>query len=591
MAKTNAQKQKDYRERKKRESNKFLEKERNRQKKYYKKTSELTTQQLTKRRKEVKERVRRSREESKRLLKKICEQNEKSDSEKSVSPLLVNIKFPARGEQSRKRKRRRKNNLRQKIAKLTEEKRRLVLKVDSLRKKVHREKQTKSSQTPNTKITKMIREAGIDPANVPEIKKKLLFAEAVSLEFKAAGKEKRNNKKSIRTILSGKVLKKYKLLKYAASKTGTNRRKLNINSKVIVQEPRKKKGFNPEIYAKVLAFYNRDDVSTALPGKRDAKTHRKIRIQKRVLNDYLSNLHEKFKTENTDLQLSFSTFARMRPLNFILANFSNRKTCLCTYHQNFALILKMLKTHINTPTRPESFIKLTNEQILAKVKSIQNVNQFSFNVWKKVAVVYKGKHTKKMKLVTETLNPTEFYQRLLTDLNDFREHVFRISCQFKEQRKLKENLPEGHVYIHMDFAEDYKCRSQNEVQSAYWSQTQVTIHPVVIYHKNNEGKLQHKSFVFISNESRHNAVFVYALVQKLIPLIKSTVPNLQMVHCWTDSPTSQYRNKTIFKMISCHEELFGCQASWSYMESGHGKGPCDPIGGTAKRKADQAVNK
>ena len=25
------------------------------------------------------------------------------------------------------------------------------------------------------------------------------------------------------------------------------------------------------------------------------------------------------------------------------------------------------------------------------------------------------------------------------------------------------------------------------------------------------------------------------------------------------------------------------------MESGHGKGPCDPVGGTAKRKADLAV--
>ena len=29
----------------------------------------------------------------------------------------------------------------------------------------------------------------------------------------------------------------------------------------------------------------------------------------------------------------------------------------------------------------------------------------------------------------------------------------------------------------------------------------------------------------------------------------------------------------------------------SYMESGHGKGPCDPIGGTVKRKADQAIKK
>ena len=39
----------------------------------------------------------------------------------------------------------------------------------------------------------------------------------------------------------------------------------------------------------------------------------------------------------------------------------------------------------------------------------------------------------------------------------------------------------------------------------------------------------------------------------------------------------------IFKFISCHQEYFNVPASW------HGKGPCDPIGGTAKRKADQAV--
>ena len=35
--------------------------------------------------------------------------------------------------------------------------------------------------------------------------------------------------------------------------------------------------------------------------------------------------------------------------------------------------------------------------------------------------------------------------------------------------------------------------------------------------------------------------------------------------------------------------IFNCKASWNCMEAGHGKGPCDPIGGTAKRKADQAV--
>ena len=44
----------------------------------------------------------------------------------------------------------------------------------------------------------------------------------------------------------------------------------------------------------------------------------------------------------------------------------------------------------------------------------------------------------------------------------------------------------------MDFAEDYRCRSQEEIQSAYWSQTQVTIHPVIAYYK-KDGKLVHQS--------------------------------------------------------------------------------------------------
>ena len=95
--------------------------------------------------------------------------------------------------------------------------------------------------------------------------------------------------------------------------------------------------------------------------------------------------------------------------------------------------------------------------------------------------------------------------------------------------------------------------------------------------------------MFVSSESYYDATFIYTLIGKLVPLLKEIVPNLEMIHYWTNSPTSQYRNKTIFKVISYHKEYFNCKASWNYMEAGHGKGPCDPAGGPAKRKADQAV--
>ena len=88
-----------------------------------------------------------------------------------------------------------------------------------------------------------------------------------------------------------------------------------------------------------------------------------------------------------------------------------RKTSLSTYHQNSGLIIKMLKKHLNIPTRP----KITDEQMLPKIKGTK-INQFSFDVWKKISVVQKGKYTKKMKMITKTLNRSEFQKCIITSV-------------------------------------------------------------------------------------------------------------------------------------------------------------------------------
>ena len=164
----------------------------------------------------------------------------------------------------------------------------------------------------------------------------------------------------------------------------------------------------------------------------------------------------------------------------------------------------------------------------------------------------------------------------------------RIKNQYTQLRHLKDILPDRDIIIQMDFAEDYRCRSQQEVQSAYWSPEQVTIHPIVFYYKEG-GKLLHKSMAVISDESKHDAGTIFAILQKAIPYIKSNVENLNQAHYWTDSPTSQYRNKTIFSIVSRHEEHFGVKAASNYFEAGHGKGPCHGIGGMAKQLTDEAV--
>ena len=163
----------------------------------------------------------------------------------------------------------------------------------------------------------------------------------------------------------------------------------------------------------------------------------------------------------------------------------------------------------------------------------------------------------------------------------FKEHVARVKNQYRELPYLELKLPKGHIIAQMDFAENFSRLPLEEVQSAYWDQTeQVTLHPVVFYFRNGEGDLSHKSSVTVSDVLSLNASTVFAFLREsIIDAAKKLVPEAVFIHYWTDSPTSQYRNN----IISRHKELFGKAASWNYFEAGHGEGPYDGVGGSTKK--------
>ena len=57
----------------------------------------------------------------------------------------------------------------------------------------------------------------------------------------------------------------------------------------------------------------------------------------------------------------------------------------------------------------------------------------------------------------------------------------------------------------------------------------------------------------------------------------------------TDSPVSQFRKKVISQVAHKHKEEYNSVTSWSYFKAGHGKDPCDGVGGTTEYLADNAV--
>ena len=98
-----------------------------------------------------------------------------------------------------------------------------------------------------------------------------------------------------------------------------------------------------------------------------------------------------------------------------------------------------------------------------------------------------------------------------------------------------------------------------------------------------------QSSAIISDEKNHDASAVYAFLEKLLPNVKELIPEISQAFYWTDSPMSQFRNKSVFQIICTRENEFRCKANWNYFEAGHGKGPCDGTGGTVKCLEDDAV--
>ena len=121
-----------------------------------------------------------------------------------------------------------------------------------------------------------------------------------------------------------------------------NRNKMGGNLKKWFDARKRKRNKNQEQYkGTIKIFLERDDNNRCQPGKADAKKNNDgVKEQTRVLTDYLSNLHDKFLSENPGLKLSCATFCRLRPRHILLTTLISRSSCLCTKHQNMALKLR-----------------------------------------------------------------------------------------------------------------------------------------------------------------------------------------------------------------------------------------------------------
>jgi hypothetical protein len=100
-----------------------------------------------------------------------------------------------------------------------------------------------------------------------------------------------------------------------------------------------------DVAATVVDFYQNDEHSRQLPGKKDSVSISKnVHVQKRLILCNLKELYETFKTKNPNIKIGFSKFSQLRPKWCILAGAAGtHSVCVCTIHQNVDLMLEAIK--------------------------------------------------------------------------------------------------------------------------------------------------------------------------------------------------------------------------------------------------------
>lgn len=122
--------------------------------------------------------------------------------------------------------------------------------------------------------------------------------------------------------------------------------------------------------------------------------------------------------------------------------------------------------------------------------------------------------------------------------------------------------------------------------------SQIALHTSVVYtHNFQSGRVEPISVFTVSDCVRHDASAIWAHLTPLIQLALEENPFTTTLYFLSDSPTSQYRNKFIFYMISqFHYDFLQLNTViWNYSEKGHRKGAPDGVGAVLKRTADAAV--
>ena len=93
------------------------------------------------------------------------------------------------------------------------------------------------------------------------------------------------------------------------------------------------------------------------------------------------------------------------------------------------------------------------------------------------------------------------------------------------------------------------------------------------------------SICILSDDLTHDVGFVYKVMEAAVEFIKTRlIPDIKTIHYFSDGCDGQHKNQKHFYNLCFHAS----DCEWNFFATGHGKLPCDGIGGTMERGTARA---
>ena len=430
----------------------------------------------------------------------------------------------------------------------------IKIKMDSLRKKIAKSPKNSSMpttcpDTPNSKARRQL--------NYPKktLKKTLIFHNIMVNEIKKSSKKIRTN------IAANKVIKKYQMFGFAK-----NAMKLLNSGKY-----NKKTSMSQRLRGQVQDFFQQDSISSMTSGVRNTITRKKVKKQKRLLNDTCRDVYKKFLEENK-VKLSFTIFYRMKPFWVVARKNSDRKTCECKPCENTkfkaealvkskiidnssnlqALISQLTCSPDNKDCMYGQCDKCKNKKIPVSMTKIQKERQVTWPEWQTVReerILKRGEKKTVCITVKKDMSGTidDLYDEFHRSAVAYKKHLFNLTNQQRYYKTLKNTLQQNEALIHVDFAENYLSKMHQEIQSMHFgaSKSQITLH-TGYFQTSKSNNVQ--SFCTLSDSLQHDPPAIWAHLTPVLKEIRTNHPEFEVssLHVYSDSPATQYRQKTTF---------------------------------------------